>query len=535
MFKTNALKSHMNYLDWIIIFLYAAGLIWLSYYLSKGLKTTDDYYLGNKTFKWWQVGLSTMATQLGAVSFISAPAFVGLREGGGLQWLTYEFAVPLAMILLLVVIFPPLYKSGVISIYTYLEHRFNKLTRKLLSGVFQFSRAFAAGITVYAVAIVLEAVFDIPLWINIIAVGVIALLYDYLGGMKAVVISDVIQMGILFLGFILCSYIAYDLLGGWDEFIEHLDRDRLNAVDFTATGLGDGREFGFWPMVFGGFFLYAAYYGCDQSQAQRILASQDMSHVRKALMFNGFFRFPTVVLYCVMGLLIGTFALMTPAFLSQIPADRSDYMVPVFIVEYLPNGLIGLLVAAIMAAAMSSLDSALNSLSAATVEDFVIPAREQVPDAKEQFWLSKKYTVFWGIICVVLAFAAGNIAPTIIEAINKIGSLFYGPIIATFMLGMLTSSVTARAVNFGILVGVLLNFILWIFFEDQIFWFWWNFTGFASTAITAILWSLLSPCKNKIKLMEAEEIVSNNIKETILLAAYFIFIVTLSVSIVFWL
>ncbi|AXJ01243.1 transporter, SSS family [Cyclonatronum proteinivorum] len=524
----------MNYIDWIVISIYAAGLIWLSWHLSKGQTTTEDYYLGGKTFKWWQVGLSTMATQLGAVSFISAPAFVGLRENGGLQWLTYEFAVPLAMILLVIVIFPPLYRSGVISIYTYLEKRFNKLTRQLLSGVFQFSRAFAAGITVYAVAIVLEAVFQIPLWINIVAVGIIALLYDYLGGMKAVVISDVIQMGILFLGFLMCSWFAWQLLGGWEIFIENLDRDRLTAVDFSGFGVGDGSEFGFWPMLLGGFFLYAAYYGCDQSQAQRILASMNMKEVRKALVFNGLARFPTVLLYCVMGLLIGTFALMTPEFLSLIPADRPDYMVPYFIVTYLPHGLIGLLVAAIMAAAMSSLDSALNSLSAATVEDFVIPARAEArPSTDEQFSLSKKYTIFWGVICVLLAFAAGNIAPTVIEAINKIGSLFYGPIIATFVLGMLTTSITGRAVNFGIIAGVLFNMVLWLFFDGFIFWFWWNFTGFAVTVGVAFILSRIQPGTVTPEVLVDLSAIEKRPIETLILGLYFVLIVAFSVSLAF--
>jgi len=524
----------MNELDWIVVGVYAAGLIWLSWHLSKGQTTTEDYYLGSKSFKWWQVGLSTMATQLGAVSFISAPAFVGLRENGGLQWLTYEFAVPLAMILLIVVIFPPLYKSGVISIYSYLEKRYNSTTRKLLSGVFQFSRAFASGITVYAVAIVLEAVFDIPLWVNIVVVGIIALLYDYLGGMKAVVISDVIQMGILFIGFVLCSWYAYSLLGSWEIFTENLDRSRLNAVDFSGFGIGDGSEFGFWPMLMGGFFLYAAYYGCDQSQAQRILASMNMKEVRKALLFNGLCRFPTVLLYCGMGLLIGTFAIMTPEFLNQIPADRSDYMVPVFIVEYLPHGLIGLLVAAIMAAAMSSLDSALNSLSAATVEDFVIPARKVKPTTEQQFSLSKKYTIFWGVICVVLAFAAGNIAPTVIEAINKIGSLFYGPIIATFILGMLTKTITGRAINIGIIAGVLFNFVLWMFFEAQVFWFWWNFTGFVVTVVTAFIISKISPDTAEITALIDLDVIEARPKETAILLGFFILIVGFSVSMAFF-
>ncbi|MDX1591606.1 MAG: sodium/solute symporter [Balneolaceae bacterium] len=524
----------MNYLDWLVIAVYAAGLIALSFYLSKGQSTTEDYYLGSKNFKWWQVGLSTMATQLGAVSFISAPAFVGLRQGGGLQWLTYEFAVPIAMIFLIIFIFPPLYKSGIISIYSFLGNRFGKGTTKILSGVFQFSRAFAAGITVYAVAIVLEAVFGIPLWINILVTGFVALIYDYMGGMKAIVISDVIQMAILFVGFLICSYIAYDLIGGWNVFMDNLDSSRLDAVSFSNLGIGDGEEFGFWPMLIGGFFLYTAYYGCDQSQAQRILSSKDMKNVRKALMFNGICRFPTVLLYCGMGLLIGTFALMTPQFLGSIPEGQSDYMVPLFIVEYLPNGLIGLLVAAILAAAMSSLDSALNSLSAATVQDFILPSRKGHVSMDQQFKLSKKYTIVWGVVCVLLAFSAGNIAPTVIEAINKIGSLFYGPIIATFAIAVLNKSIGEKSMNIGILAGVLFNLMLWLFFEETIFWFWWNATGFVVTVLTA--WVLEKTLQGRgEKIVHQLAPVEFRLGETLVLTAYFAAILAFSLTLAFWL
>lgn len=540
----------MSTLDWAVVTLYATGLILLSVYLSKGQTSAKDYYLGGRTFRWWQIGLSTMATQLGAVSFISAPAFVGYREGGGLIWLSYEFAVPLAMIVLIVILFPPLYRSGVISIYSYLENRFNRNTRRLLSAVFQFSRAFASGITVYAVAIVLEAVFQIPVWINIIAVGVVALIYDTLGGMKAVVYSDVIQMAILFVGFILCSFIALDLLGGWQLFTESLDPARLKAIDFSSTGIiipdiianagnaanigvgagtgsesgavsvsaSSGGEFGFLPMITGGFFLYAAYYGCDQSQAQRILSAMSLKEARKALLFNGFMRFPTVLLYCLMGLLIGTYALTTTEFSTLIPVDKPDYLVPVFIANYLPAGAVGLLVAAIMAAAMSSLDSALNSLSAATLQDFVIPAKKGEMTEQEQFRMSKYLTIAWGAVTITLAFFAGAIAPTIIEAINKIGSLFYGPIIATFLIAMLSKKISGPSVNAGIIAGVLVNVILWLFFEDNVFWFWWNATGFASTVAVAALWER-----------------GNSAKEIMLLLGYFFLIILISYTLGLWL
>lgn len=520
----------MNYLDWAVIGFYVAGLLTISYQLSKSQETTHDYYLGGRTFKWWQVGLSTMATQLGAVSFISAPAFVGFREGGGMQWLTYEFAVPLAMIFLMIVIYPPLYQSGFISVYEYLEKRFGVSTRLILSIVFQFSRAFAAGITVYAIALILSAVFGIPLWMNIIIAGVIALIYDYMGGMKAVVISDVLQMAILSVGIFICAWYAYTLIDGWEVFMQNLDYSRLNVIDFSNTGIGSGEEFGFWPMVFGGFFLYASYYGCDQSQAQRMLSVQNLGNLRKALLFNGLLRFPLVVLYCGMGLLIGTFALMTPEFADQIPSGQPDYLVPIFIVEYLPAGVVGLLIVAIFSAAMSSLDSALNSLSAATVEDLIMRRKkEETISADQQMRYSKITTLGWGIVCIILAFSAGNIADTVIEAINKMGSLFYGPIIATFVLAITTRNTNTFGINIGIVAGVLFNFILWVFFSDVVFWFWWSFTGFIVTSTVAYAYSSIFTHGHAEKLVQLAT-VKTRPTEAFILAGYFLLIIIFSAS-----
>jgi len=525
----------MNYIDWLIIAVYGAGLIGISIYLSKNQEDTNDYFLGGRSFSWWPVGLSSMATQLGSISFISAPAFVGFREGGGMIWLTYEFAVPLAMILLITVIFPPLYKSGITSIYEYLEQRFGYGTRALLSLVFQFSRAFAAGITIYAVGLVLNAAFGIPLWINIVVTGVGAVIYDFLGGIKAVIISDVIQMGILFVGIFICAGYAIDLMGGWHIFVENVDTNRLNILEFSNFGIGDGREFGVLPMIMGGFFLYTSYYGCDQSQAQRMLTARDMGQVRKALMFNGMFRFPLVMLYSVMGLIIGTFALTNPEFLNSIPADNPDYMVPVFIVQYLPNGLIGLLVIAILAAAMSSLDSALNSLSAVTLEDFILRGKKESIDKKIQLKYSKLVTLGWGIVCITLAFLAGSIAQTVIEAINKIGSLFYGPIIVTFLMAILTKRTTGTAINIGIISGVFVNMVLWLFFSDQVFWFWWNVTGAAVTFIVADVVSRLTVAgRTSDKIIEIETF-EFRIGESVVLIGYFLLIILICASLTFWL
>lgn len=517
----------MNIWDWLIVGLYIAILLTFSFYLSKGQDTTSDYYLGGRSFRWWQIGLSTMATQLGAVSFISAPAFVGMREGAGLQWLTYEFAVPLAMIFLIVVLFPPLYHSGIVSIYEYLEKRFGGSTRLILSCVFQFSRAFAAGITVYAIGIILSAVFEIPLWVTIIIAGVIALIYDYFGGMKAVIISDVLQMGILSVGILICGWYALDLLGGWNSFLNNLNPERMQVIDFSNTGIGTDEEFGLLPMVFGGFFLYASYYGCDQSQAQRMLSAQDMNEVRKGLVFNSLFRFPLVFLYCIMGLMIGTYATMNSSFGAQIPADQPDYMVPLFIVQYLPHGVIGLLIVAIFSAAMSSLDSALNSLSAATVEDLILRGKAEEFTKTEQMKYSKITTLCWGIVCIILAFTAGHIAETVIEAINKMGSLFYGPVIGTFVLAIVTKRTNTTGINIGIISGVLFNLVLWIFFSNSVFWFWWNVTGFLVTTIIAYGYSMLFKHGHIPHLIQLNAIQSRP-KETFILGMYFLLIIVFS-------
>lgn len=479
----------MNALDYTIVAVYSIAFLGLGY-LFKEQKDGKDYFLGGKDFGWFPLGLSIMATQLSAISFISAPAFVGLREGGGLQWLSFEFGVPIAMLFLMAVLIPPLYKSGVVSIYELLERRFSKTTRLLLSFVFLMSRAFATGIMVYAISIILESVLGISFWSTLAIIGVITIAYSLQGGMKAVVYGDMIQMFILFIGIIACLGFGLAELGGWDAFISQLDRSRLDAVDFNNWGVQEKQEFGFWPMVLGGFFLYASYYGTDQSQAQRTLSARNMSVVRKTLLFNGLIRFPVTLAYCIMGLVVGTLVFTTPSFQAAIPADRLDMMIPVFIRDYLPHGVIGLLIVAILSAAMSSLSSAINSLSAVTVEDFVVRGRDV--DSRTYLWYSKVTAFAWGAVCIVLAAFAGDIAKTVIEAINKVGSVFYGPILATFLMAIMSKRVHATGANVGLAVGVLFNAYLWLC-VPEIFWFWWNLIGTAVTLLVGYVGSWVLP------------------------------------------
>ena len=477
----------MNGLDYIIIAVYILAFLLLGR-LFKESKSGKDYFLGGNSFGWFPLSLSTAATQLSAISFISAPAFVGLKKGGGMMWLTYEFAVPVAMLFLMVFLIPPMFKAGIVSVYAFLEERYHSSTRILLSIVFQISRAFATSVMVYTVALILTSVMDIPMYATILIIGAVTLIYSYQGGMKAVVYGDVIQMIILFLGIIICLIFGLHYLGGWSSFLESVDVSRVNVIDFDAYGFDGGSEFGFWPMFIGGFFLYASYYGTDQSQVQRLFSAKNLPTVRKALLCNGLMRFPITLTYCIMGLIIGTMVVQNPDFRELIPTEKPDLMIPIFIREYLPHGIIGILLIAIFSAAMSSLSSTINSLSAATVED--IFNRDKKLPVKDYMKYSKVAAIFWGVVCIILAFFTGDIAKTVIEAINKIGSVFYGPIFATFIAAIGIRKTNFIGANVGLLIGVGVNVYLWLFCPE-IFWFWWNAIGAVVTLLVSILVSMM--------------------------------------------
>ena len=485
----------MTWIDYSIIALYLIGLLAMGVSF-RNQPTSKDYFLGGRTIPWPALALSVMATQLSAISFISAPAFVGLREGGGLIWLSYELALPLAVLLMMWRLLPTLHQSGVVSVYDFLERRFERSTRLLISFVFQLSRSFATAIMIYAISLILQGTMGMAQWQSIVLIGVITLIYSAVGGMKAVVFGDAVQMVLILAGAIICLVVALGAMGGIDATLAALDTNRLNAINLESLGL-QGNDFGLLPMLFGGVVLYASYYGCDQSEAQRSLSAHNVSDLRKVMYTVALSRFPITLIYCCAGLVIGTLVMQTPELQAQIPDNKPDWMMPVFIVNYLPSGLIGLLVVAIMAAAMSSLSSAINSLAAVTTEDICRVKGHELSD--EQYMrFAKRAGVGWGLVTLILSFFAGDIAPTIIEAINKIGSVFYGPVLATFLLGIHSKRITAKAANIGLLLGVFSNTFLWLS-DNPLFWFWWNFIGFVVAILSAHLANRLIPSSNKPK------------------------------------
>jgi SSS family transporter len=475
----------LTFLDWLIIIVYLLFMIGLSVFLSRGQKNNEDYYLGGNDLSSWSVALSTMATQCSTNSLLGAPAFVAFSVGGGLLWLQYEIALPIAMIGLILFMLPLFRALKIISVYNYLEQRFNYTTRLSLSLLFQFLRAFSTGVTVYGISLVLMVCLDIPFWAAAIGLGVVTVIYDTFGGMKAVVLSDVIQMVLLVCAVFLAIFFAINLIGGWGELFNYAPKDRLVAIDFSSHGLGDGKDFAFWPMLFGGLFLYMSYYGTDQSQVQRELSTKSIDDTNQSLFLNGLLRFPLVISYCFLGICLAAYAIKNPEFIQSLPLNDSqepnyNLAVPMFVLQQFPAGLVGLVMVGLFAAAMSSLDSVINSLSAVSLRDVV--QRVFVKDMtveKEVIW-SRALTVFWGVLCVGFAFYVENIADSIIVAVNKIGSLTNGSILGVFLLGLLTKRGNSTGAIVGMILGVLFNLVLWIWFP-MVSWLWWNVTGFLIT------------------------------------------------------
>lgn len=483
----------LHTIDWIIIVVYLIGMIGLSIFLSRGQKSKGDYYLGGNDTGAWPIAISTMATQCSTNSILGAPAFVAFSIGGGMVWLQYELAVPFAMIFLMIFLLPLYRRLGIISVYAYLEKRFDKKTRLLLSLLFQFIRAFATGVTVYGISLVISYCTGISFTMAVIMLGIITIIYDSIGGMKAVIYSDVIQMIVLYAAIFMTIIMAVNLVGGFSETFEYFKPERLKAINFKSHGF-DGNAFTLLPMLLGGFFLYVSYYGCDQSQVQRELSTKSVDDTNWSLFINGILRYPLVLTYCFLGVCIGAYVAKHPDFINLLPLENGqpnyNLSVPVFVIKYFPVGAVGLVMVGLFSAAMSSLDSTINSLSATTMQDIFKSFLGKDFNEKTELWLSKGLTIFWGGVCTIFAFYVGDISDSIIESMNKIGSLANGPILGVFLLGILTKRVCGSGAVIGLIFGFLTNIVFWIYIPE-VTWPWWNMIGCLVCFGFGLLFSLI--------------------------------------------
>ncbi len=470
-----AMLERLPPLDLAIVALYLLVIVGMSLAFAWRQRTGDDYFLAGRSMGSVPLAMSITANQASAVSLVGAPAFVALRDGGGLRWLQYELAVPLAMLLLSAILLPALRSVPGASIYAYAETRFGRATRRALAGSFLIPRGLALGVILYASALVVAEALGCSVDTALLAVGVFSVAYTSLGGIVADIWSDVLQLVLLWGGTFVSAFYLLERTG-----LELLSAIPDERAETFVLGAPAEDPFSLWPMLFGGLFLYLSYYGCDQSQAQRLLTAKSDSHARRALLLNGLLRFPLVLTYCALGLLLAALLSTDATFASAMEGRPADSLVPVFMMNYLPPGLRGLLLAAILAAAMSSIDSALNSLAAVTLDDVfgIDPSRQSV-------WSGRATSLAWGLLAVVSGMAFARSGAGILELVNMVGSAFYGPVLAVFVLGVLAPGVGGAAALVGLAAGLAGNFAL-ASLAPAVPWLWWNPAGFLVAMAAAL-------------------------------------------------
>ena len=545
----------MHHNDWAILIFTILFIVIYGAYKTRDHKNIQSFLKGNNSSNWFTIGISVMATQASAITFLSTP---GQAYYDGMGFLQFYLGLPLAMIIICMFFVPLYHKLKVYTAYEFLENRFDKKTRTLGAILFLVQRGLAAGITIFAPSIILSTVLDIDIKILNFLVGFLVIIYTMTGGTKAVNITQKQQMFIIFFGLFFVFFILIDKYPEELTVSKFLDYSRssqkFKILDFS---IDPNSRYTFWSGITGGLFLALSYFGTDQSQVQRYISGKSIKEIRLGLIFNGIFKIPMQFFILLLGVMVFIFFefnkspvnynpqvisymeknysseydeltkeyekitkdkhYMQDKFLSNtidFPAELNeiqiiekeirtkvkeivsnevntieendkDYVFLHFILNYLPRGLIGLLIAVIICAAMSSTASELNALAATTTIDLY--KRNHINKKSDKHYLNatKLFTVIWGIIAIIFA-SFGTLFENLIQLVNIIGSIFYGTILGIFLVAFFFKKIKSNSVFYSACISQAIIFT--IFFTTDISYLWLNFIG---ASITVLLSNLL--------------------------------------------
>jgi len=550
----------MNTLDLVVLFGTLIFIVAYGVYKTRGQKDIEGYLLGSNSMRWGTIGLSVMATQASAITFISTP---GQAYESGMGFVQNYFGLPLALIVVSVVFIPIFYRLNVFTAYEFLESRFDLKTRYLGAAIFLIQRGLAAGITIYAPAIIISSILNWNLTFTILGTGILVIIYTVSGGTKAVSITQKQQMAVIMGGmfaafFVLISYINdHTTFRGAMEIAGSLGK--LEAVNFSMDA---GERYTIWSGLAGGFFLSLSYFGTDQSQVQRYLGGASAAESRMGLIFNAILKIPMQFFILFTGVMVYVFYIFyhpplhfketsvamveRSAYAEEyrsindqydevleersdaassyskagiglekkkqylqnfkeadasiqllreeakevlqkadetIKTKDSDYVFLTFIITYLPHGLIGLLIAVIFSAAMSSTSSELNALASTTSVDFYKRAFKKNASDGHYLTTSKLMTFGWGVLAILFAVLAKN-SENLIEAVNIVGSIFYGTVLGIFLVAFFFKWVNGNAVFVSAIIaqiGVIIIHILTEMDHFSLSYLWYNVIGCGGT------------------------------------------------------
>ena len=531
----------MSTIDWTILITTLTSIIIYGIYKSRTTKNLEGYFLSNRSLPWYLVLLSIMGTQASAVTFLTGP---GQAYSDGMRFVQYYFGLPLAMIVISIFFVPVFSKLKVYTAYEFLENRFDVKTRTFTSALFLLSRGLSTGVSIFAPSLVLSSLMGWNIYYTNLVMGGLLIIYTMSGGAKAVAHTQKLQMIIVFVALFLTGYLAVKLLPEAVSFTDALkvggQNGKMNIITtgFTDKGFDWKDKYNIWSGLIGGFFLALSYFGTDHSQVGRYLTAKNIKESRKGLLINGLVKVPMQFFILLIGILIFSFYQYTkgPVYFDKVTQEQAkqtikkdslnmleaqyntafempdkteanalrktyagvmkramknddtkdtNFIFLWFVKENLPVGLIGLIFAIIFLAAWGSIAAALNSLAACTVIDFHKKFFTKKDTDVDDYKISQWYTLAWGIFSIIISMFAYNIGNSLIEAVNIIGSLFYGVILGVFLVAFWLKFVRGDAVFYAAIISELLVII--IYRMDIISFLWLNVIG----ALLVIFFSML--------------------------------------------
>jgi SSS family solute:Na+ symporter len=465
-------------LNWGILIVYIVGNLALGMVLSKKVESADDFFLGDRSIPWWAIGISVVSTYVSALTFLGGPAW---SYSEGMSVIAIHLNYPIVIFFVVTFFLPFFYNSGVASIYEYQEKRFGPTSRSVLASVFLVSQALTSAAILYATSLVLEFITGFPVHYCIVVVTVVALVYTSLGGIAAVIWTDVIQASILFVGaFIILFALIGELPAPLMEVLSNLKsegRTRALVPDFDFSQVTT-----VWSGVIAMTLFHVTVYGANQMMVQRTLAAKNIGDAKKSFLMMGFGAFFIYFLFILLGVLFY-------AYYGGREFENGNTIILQFAADYGLPGLMGIIAAAVMAASMSSLDSAFNSMATVSTIDFY--QRYFRPDESGQHYLkvSRVFTAIWALLIIVPALLFAGSEGSILETLSKVGSYFVGAKLSMFLLGFFSRDTTER----GLLVGVLVGFVTvwWVATKTDIAWPWFCAIGGSVNMLVSLVASLV--------------------------------------------
>jgi SSS family transporter len=455
-------------LDLVVIAVYLLGVTLWGAWLGRGQKGGSDYFLGGRELPWIAVMLSVVATETSTLTFLSIP---GISYLGAMTFfqLTIGYLAGRAAVSLLLL--PAYYRGELTTAYALLESRFGVPTRRLTSGIFMVTRLLADSVRLFATAIPLALVTGWPYPVSIAVIGVLTLVYTYFGGIKAVVWVDALQMVLYLVGAVIAALALQSLIaGGWGEvFARSAEAGKMAILDFQFTL---SEPYTFWAGLVGGGFLTMGSHGADQLIVQRLLTCKDLKASQKALVWSAVAVMAQFIIFLLVGLGLWVFY-------NGMPFERSDEIFARFIVEQLPPGITGLLVAGIFAAAMSSLSSSINSLASASAYDFWAPLRGLVGDETRILRVGKRFTLLWATLLIggAVLFIPLSTRTSAVEVALGVASVVYGGLLGAFGLGVLSKRAHQAGTIVGMVAGIGVVMTIWLTVPDRVAWPWFVLIG----------------------------------------------------------